>query len=247
MFKKTLGVVLGLGLFVGGALTASAAANLTFLTVDGGTNATVTEGSTVEAKATFDITTSTDVESISWELVGSGLPKTCVDVADRIADGTFTASFDVDTKGASEGTWDVRISTYGDDGADVSNLCENTDLSDTQLFTDRITVTDTVDDNQTGSHSSDGVPAWFKAFLDKFFPTTGSNPTPSTSAVCVAYNQANMGTMPNSYSPSNVKLQGFLLSQGASIPALEQGAAFGFYGNQTTAAVGWFNSLNHCN
>lgn len=75
---------------------------------------------------------------------------------------------------------------------------------------------------------------------------SGTTTPPTTSAVCSAYAQANSGTQANVYSDANVRLQGFLLSQGASIPALKAGAAFGFYGNQTTAAVGWFNSLNHC-
>lgn len=71
-------------------------------------------------------------------------------------------------------------------------------------------------------------------------------PAPTASTACTQYAQANAGTQPNVYSDANVRLQGFLLSQGASIPALKAGASFGFYGNQTTAAVGWFNSLNHC-
>lgn len=78
-------------------------------------------------------------------------------------------------------------------------------------------------------------------------PTPAPTPTPTTSAVCTAYAQANVGTQGNVYNDANVRLQGFLLSQGASIPALKAGASFGFYGNQTTAAVGWFNSTNHCN
>lgn len=77
-------------------------------------------------------------------------------------------------------------------------------------------------------------------------PTTPT-PAPTTSAVCTAYAQASVGTTPNVYSDPNSRLQGFLISQGASIPALKAGASFGFYGNQTTAAVGWFNSINHCN
>lgn len=249
-----------LGLVLGFALTAStalAAANLTFLTLDGSSNATVEEEGIVEAKVTFDVTSSTDVESMSWELVDSGLPKTCVNTVDRLANGTFTSSFDIDTTGASEGTWDVRINAYGDDGADASNLCETADQVDTQLFTDRLTVTDEVNDNQgsgndsgtgTGSGSSK-VPAWFKAFFDKYFGSgTGTTPTPAptVSAVCTAYAQANVGTMPNTYSQANTRLQGFLLSQNASIPALAAGASFGFYGPQTSAAVAWFNSINHC-
>lgn len=74
-----------------------------------------------------------------------------------------------------------------------------------------------------------------------------ATPVPTTSAICTAFAQANVGTQANVYSSANQALQGFLLSQHMSIPALTSGgASFGFYGNQTTAAVGVFNSMNHC-
>lgn len=77
---------------------------------------------------------------------------------------------------------------------------------------------------------------------------TAPAPTP-VSAVCQAYDNANAGTQANVYNSSNKALQGFLLSQHIDIPALNANppAAFGFYGNQTTTAVGQFNSVNHCN
>lgn len=75
--------------------------------------------------------------------------------------------------------------------------------------------------------------------------TSTPTPTPS-SAICSMFAQANAGTMPNVYSPANSALQGFLISQHMSIPALTAGASWGFYGNQTTTAVGIFNSINHC-
>lgn len=71
-------------------------------------------------------------------------------------------------------------------------------------------------------------------------------PAPAITAACSAYVQANAGTQMGVYNSSNIRLQGFLLSQGASIPALVAGASFGFYGPQTQAAVSWFQSINHC-
>lgn len=165
---KSLYKVLGIGaLALALPAMAFASANLTHLTLDGATNATVEEGGSVDGKVTFDITSSTDVESLSWELVGSGLPQTCVNTADRIANGTFTSTFEIDTTGASEGTWDVLIKLYGDDDANVSNLCENTDQVDGQQFNDRITVTDQTDDNQADNDNvgSSGKPSWLDDFL----------------------------------------------------------------------------------
>lgn len=71
-------------------------------------------------------------------------------------------------------------------------------------------------------------------------------PAPTTSASCTAYAQANTGTAYGVYNDANVRLQGFLLSQGASIPALKAGASFGFDGPQTEAARATFVNANHC-
>ena len=235
------------------ATPASASVNLTFLTVDGATNATVQEGDSVEAKVTHEITASTDAESMSWELVGSGLPQTCVNTVDRIADGTFTTSFDIDTSGASEGTWDVRIRAYGDDGADVSNLCQVADEVDSQLFSDRITVTDDIDDNQGNDNDSNGnvgnegtlstILASLKVILDRL-NTTPTTPAPS--GKCATLQTKMLGTQMNVYNQANVVLQGYLLGEGQSIPALAAGASFGYYGPQTAAALAQFKMANQC-
>lgn len=77
-------------------------------------------------------------------------------------------------------------------------------------------------------------------------PPTPTVPTPTTSAVCVAYTQASAGAVQGVVNSANVRLQGFLLYQGASIPALAAGASFGFFGPQTMAAQQIFLATNHC-
>lgn len=101
--------------------------------------------------------------------------------------------------------------------------------------------------NTGGAGVPSGIPADIWAKFLAWIGGASTTPTPTNSPECVAYTKVNTGTQPNVYSDQNAKLQGFLLSQGASIPALKAGASFGFYGNQTTAAVGWFNSIYHCN
>lgn len=71
-------------------------------------------------------------------------------------------------------------------------------------------------------------------------------PVSATSPVCAAYKTAKVGTQMSVYNDANVRFQGFLLSQGASIPALAEGASFGFYGPQTASADAWFQSINQC-
>lgn len=255
MIKKIVGIAGALAMLV--PVAAFASGNLTFLTLDGATNSTVSEGSSVTAKVTYDITSSTDVESFSWELVGSGLPQTCVDTPDRIADGTFTASFDIDTTGASEGTWDVRIRAYGDDGADVSNLCETTDQVDSQSFTDRLTVTDSTSDNQsgggngnTGNANQVGSIAWFQAQIAAIAAQIAAlknppTPAPSTGA-CAELASAMVGAQMGVYNSANISFQGFLLFKHQQIPALAAGASFGFWGPQTQAALTAFKTQNSC-
>ena len=234
-------------------LATFASVNLTHLTVDNATNATVSEGSTVAAKVTYNITSSTDVESMSWELVGSGLPQTCENVTDRIANGTFTSIFDIDTTGASEGTWDVLIRSYGDDDADVSNLCESTDQNDSQSFTDRITVTDSNNDNQgTGGNNSNSAPSWLSALLAQIQanmaaliaalkPATGGG-VPTTPSLCSQFMSAQAG--------GTVSLQSFLLNpangQSAQFHAIGVYAPTGFFGPVTQAALNAFKAQNSC-
>ena len=231
-------------------LAVFASVNLTHLTVDGATNATVSEGSTVTAKVTYNITSSTDVESMSWELVGSGLPQTCENVTDRIANGTFTSTFDIDTTGASEGTWDILIRSYGDDDADVSNLCESTDQNDSQSFTDRITVTDSNNDNQgnTGG-SNDAPPSWLSALLAQIQANMAAllaalkpvtPPTPPTPTLCQQLLTAQ--------SSGTSALQSFLMANGQANMFHAAGvyAPTGFLGPITLSALSAFRNINGC-
>lgn len=251
-------------------LSALASTNITFLTLNGAANATVGVGDNVDGKLTFDLTGSSENESLSWELVDNGgnnvgIPPTCVDVNDHIVAGTYNASFPMDTIGGTEGTFGIKVKLYGVVGSGTDNSCSGT-VNDTMTFSNRLTLTagETTGNtaNNTGhgsgnSGSSTSIQSQINTLASQLsqlvtafskFVTGGGTATPpsTTSAVCTAYAQANAGTVPNTNNAANVRLQGFLLSQGASIPALAAGASFGFYGNQTTAAVGWFNSLNHC-
>lgn len=238
---KKINVFLGAAVLVSSLFSVSpvmASGNLTYLTVDGKTNTTVDVGSSVDARITFETTASTDVESASWELVGSGLPQKCVDIDDHITNGTFTAPFQIDTTGATEGTWDVMIRLYGDDGPDASNLCEVTDQVDSQPFTDRITVVDTNNDNQGGNSNSSGgnssiavLQAQINALKDMVAalvaklnaPPTSSNPPKPCPPVGVP----------------TVQLQAWLMANGyaAGFNAAGVYAPTGFYGPITASAV----------
>jgi hypothetical protein len=256
MKGKIIGLVVGTAILVL-PVAAFASVNIQNLTLDGLANTTVNVGDTINAQATYAITSNDDVESLSWELVGSGLPQTCVDIPDQINGGTWHPQFDINTNGATAGSWDVKIKLFGVNGAGTDQQCGTT-AKDTMTFTNRVAITEQTSNNTgvgSGTGSTSGTGGTHLSQLDQLIalltalvhPSTGGTGTPTTSAICSAFNAANVGTQPNVYSSANIALQGFLLSQHMSIPALTSGgAAFGFYGNQTTAAVGTFNSINHC-
>lgn len=106
-------------------------------------------------------------------------------------------------------------------------------------------------DNNTGSGNSTSTPpAWFTAWLASW---NASHPsTPSNTALCVAFKANLLSSSPNMRTPNNAVLQGFLIGALRSatnptpIPALAQGASFGFYGPQTAAAVSLFQSTYNC-
>jgi hypothetical protein len=205
---------------------------------------------------TYDITSSTDVESLSWELVGSDLPETCVNIQDRIANGTFTTTFDIDTTGASEGTWDVVVRLFGDDGADASNLCENTDERDERTFTDRITIEDNTDDNQApgdgdsnsggsagGSGNLNANVAALIALIEKLLAggvIGGSGSGFYTPALCAEFRGLSAGQFYGSRGPAVSALQSFLIAHGQA-GTITYGAT-GYYGPQTNAAVSAYSA-----
>ncbi len=131
---------------------------------------------------------------------------------------------------------------YG--GGRSINGADNVVLGATNLGTVRV-VAQGADTTTVGGPAM-GSAEWL-AQLIASIKASLTPPVPVVSAQCAAYAQANAGTVMNTTNSANVRLQGFLLSQGASIPALAAGASFGFYGNQTAAAVAWFQGLNHCN
>lgn len=304
---------------------ASAATTITAVTVNGGPNATVPVGTSVQANVTFNITAGTDAESMSYQLVdntgNAALPAVCIDTADHTSAGTWNVSFPVGTGGQTEGTYRIRVRSYGDNNVGADNQCNPGDLNDTFTTAEILALSSPTDSATQTSNpfngNSNGFCALNPAFCNnintgltqntgyggfgfgtsnsifcQLYPqlcgfaspiqtppanndlivqlqaqvnclssvpagtwTAGAPGTCTHAAtggagtgVCAAFNAANVGTQPNVYSDANTALQGFLLSQHISIPALKAGASFGFYGNQTTTAVGQFRSMHpECN
>lgn len=201
-------------------------------------------GSTVNATFHIVVPANQVVERIQTDVIGDSLAPVCTQVgSDKgLEEGTYDVSLPIKLP-PNTGTYTLNVQGSGIFGGIQTPDCAN-DVVGTGSFSSALRVVSTNVSSSTtvgGSSFADLVAA-IKLALG-----IGATPTPTTvSAVCVAYAQANAGTMPNVYNSSNIALQGFLLSQHMSIPALAAGASFGFYGNQTTAAVGAFQAINHC-
>lgn len=245
-------------------VAAFAATNNTFITFPGsGANATLQAGDSVTAKATITLTAGSELESVSSQLVDSagndvGIPEKCVDVNDRATAGTFNVTFPLDTIGGTEGTWSVRIRTYGLNGPGVDNNC-GAGSTDNQLYTNRLTLTEdtnsgTVANNtSSGSGSSTGasnpfasILATLTAMLAKLNAAPVTPPAPVTLPACTTLAAKMIGAQYGVRNQSNVMLQGYLLSEGESIPALAAGASFGLWLDQTNAALMHFKSVHGC-
>lgn len=197
---------------------------------------------------TFTLTVNAGEVVEYFRLLPAGNPFTEQSVGGQLGyqEGVYTnVPFNVKVP-PNTGTYNVDVQGAGIYGGNRSiNGADNVVVGPTSVGQVRVVVNGG-DSGSTGGSSSDSVLSQILAALNQLIhPATP--PAPTTSAACTAYAQANAGTQMGVYNDANVRLQGFLLSQGASIPALKAGASFGFFGTQTSGAVSWFQGLNHCN
>lgn len=237
-------------------LAVFASTDITHLTLDGKTNVSVDEGDSVNAKVTYNITSDDDVESLSWELVGSGLPKVCVDISDRLVSGTFNTNFDIDTIGSSQGTWDVKIVLYGTNGEGANQNCEGSG-NDYQTFADRITVdNDNSTGNTSGNGNNDSAPSWLSALIAQMQAQAAAAQA-QMMALIAALKPVTPSTPPTGGAGSlcsqipydTFSLQGFLMSHGQAGPfnAIGVYSPTGFRGQATETALQNFRMQNNCN
>lgn len=209
-------------------------------------------GDTVKARVNLDVSSDSDVNAISWDFVGDFLPRECVQFPE-ITQSISNVPIEFDLRFPSTlGTHDLQIKAYGVDGPNQSFACSDSDVVDTETFSDRVTVVlnSTVSGSVVGGGSTVGgtgnsqwsqILAVLNALLAK--NTTPTTPAPNTA--CVELKQYSTGLMQGSTGPQVVSLQGYLLAKNPnSIPLIRDGAAkFGFYGPQTAAAVAAYGCI----
>ena len=247
-------------------LVTGAAVNATHVLLNGGTNTTVEKGDTVETRVTYTATAGEDIESMSVEDVGSGIPAVCVDVPDQINSGTYHVILNdwptvdgrnMDAPGFA-GSWNRRIRLYGVDGSGADQQC-NGAVRDTLNSAGQLTV------KQTATPIGTPVPTATPTPTPTATPT--ATPAPAVDLhklVCVDYKTVFIGTQlytslcgatgggtasdihidyDLSYGMRGsevVELQSFLIANGYSIPA----GATGNFLSQTRDAVRSFQAQN---
>jgi len=215
-------------------------------------------GDSFRWKVIFDVTSDDDVNAVSFDKIGDYIPKECFqfdEVTQSISDMYWEGDMTFPT---TVGSHDYQVRLYGVNGAGKDFNCSDSNVVDTITLNDRVVTN--IGNTNSGGNTGGGSGSVGNSTLAQLLaqvqalqavvanwgknpPTT---PAPTTNAKCTALANKSVGTVLNGRSSANVVLQGFLLSEGMSIPALAEGASFGFYGPQTQAAVGTYKAMNQC-
>ncbi len=243
------------GILFLGAGVASAASIPAFYDAifDGETTAWGNPGDDVSGEIFVEVEDGEFLYAFSTDVIGDGLPRQC-HTDFNIVQGEQSATLDFDHElGPNTGERDFIIDGFtaananeADARRDVGDGCNST--SD-EMYNENDVINivpggSSNDDDDNDDLGDDNTPSWFQKLLDLLKPATPT--TPTASVKCAAVNAKLLGTVDNTYNNANVMLQGYLLSEGMSIPALAAGASFGYKGPQTNAALSQFKSANQC-
>lgn len=142
------------------------------------------------------------------------------------------------------GTFYPTVQGAGTFGGNRSiNGGDNVNFGATNLGTVRVVASASASSDSAPS----GIPAdvWAK-FMAWISGSGSTTPAPTVNPKCAALSAKMSAGMYGTVVPGNVVLQGYLLSEGASIPALAAGASFGFWGPQTQNAINVLKASNSC-
>lgn len=268
------------GLIVAGLVFASGAAmastNIQFLTFPGsGSSITTEAGNDVNARVTTQLTGGSELESMSFQAVDNmgndiGMPELCKDIANRIVAGTYLVSSPFETEGSTEGTFGVRVRTYGLVGPGVDNNCGGA-TTDNQYFSNRLTLTENLNTgpvaNNTGSGTTGAstgggtvTPSWqsqidalmaaINALTVKVNAISTSTPAVGAGANAAVCSQLSSyaGLPMGATGPNVTAAQMFVMSHGGSIPLISiNHVAYGYWGSQSMGALWQAKSATGCN
>ena len=203
-------------------------------------------GSTVNATFHVIVPANQVVEWIETDVVSDNLAPVCHEMNDALGlqEGTHDITLPVKLP-PNTGTYTLTVKGAGTYGGIRSISCTD-NVVGSSSFSGAIRVT--AGSGSIGAPTEDSsftaILALLKDIIGKLSEKVVPVPTPTPNPLCSMYHTAKTGSQYGVKTDANARFQGFLLSQGASIPALSAGASFGFYGSQTLAADTWFTSMN---
>lgn len=265
--KKLIGVlsVLSMLVFATPALAASVSGAGTAI-FSGQTNLYGNAGDNKQMSTNYDIPVGQVLHAIQTDFIGDNLPPVChVTGVYEGAQTNIPVSFS-ETLSPNAGDYGYTETAFVAATVDQANaLNQNQGTACTGSSATVYNQSNVVHVLPTGTGANSGsntpVPAWQAAIdamaaqikaLGDLVKTalTGTQNSGGTtvSAACANFNKKAAGTMPNMTNAQNGVFQGFLIGEGASIPALTNNQApYGFYGPQTMQAVTWYKQVNSCN
>lgn len=223
-----------------GVTSAATVTDVTF--EDDESSIKVAPNATIDAELRIVVPSGEEVEFVETDFDNDNRSPKCVDLNKRLLEGTHYV--DVSIKAPKDrATFDLDVDTFGLAGVANAGDCSGSFQNGSDSFNNVVRVSGDADEDVGNDGELSSLLAQVKALAEIVKNLTSGG---SSTGKCPALNAKLVGTMDNTYNDANVKLQGYLLSEGASIPALKAGASFGYKGAQTNAAVSWFKSTNGC-
>jgi len=243
MVKKYIGFVIAAALAL--PVMASAATISTPLFSNGDTTIDATGGSTVNGTFTLQVGSGEVCEVIRTQADTQAFTDTSVGTSLGYQFGTHTnVPFNVKVS-PNTGTYNATVQCAGIFGGNRSvDGADGVVVGPVSLGTIRVTASGSTA-TSGGSSTMDVLLAQLAALIAKLSAPPVVVP-PAVNAKCTALSAKLIGTMDNTYNQANIQLQGYLLSEGMSIPALAAGASFGYKGSQTNSAIVQFKAINGC-
>lgn len=237
---KIIGIAAGLSLFaVAGMASAASIPSYYDALFDGQTEAWGNPNEVIDLEALVSVDSGEVLHAVSTDVIGDGIPRECQDISNVQGEQERNVSFDHKLP-PNTGDYGFEIRGYTADNMSEANAHKGNTacVGDyDSLYSESDVIHVIPDGGSSGPDedlSGDSMPSWLVAL----FAALGidiNNPAPAKPAWCSSLESYAMLYV-GSTGPQVSALQGILMANGFNIPALTQGAAYGYYGSQTFSA-----------
>ena len=252
--RKLAALAAGSVLLLAGSASAATITNVEYsngdVTIQG------TAGQSVSGKVRIVVPVNEEVEFVQFDVISDSLAPHCESVG-RLQEGTHFVNISGVKFPPNTGSYSLEVETAGIFGGLAAIDCVS-NVTGSQSFGASVRTVGSASSPSTGGTSLvEQLQAQIASLMAQFSCSnsggtwTGSTCTPKPAPVvsnkCSSLAAKLMGTQYGQRNSANIVLQGFLLSESMSIPALAAGASFGFFGDQTNSALMNFKAANGCN